>query len=280
MPRGNFPWYLQRFEPVHCGRALCVHCTCTVRALSKHTPTHTHVPSWGWKHTGLCRSQEWQKKKTDGDCERHMSPSMSMNWLCPTEAVKNPEKDFYIEISYNKYVGSYIHTNIRTYIQYIQPNVRTCRECAARPETRRQDFCRRYPHQKGLHISYFKTAHRASERTYICSYMQISYSTHIHTYIHTYTYNTCKQTYIHTYRQTDIHTYVRTYIHTCMHAYIRHMPNACVLTVHAQCTHSARHSARSSARAENVVNSTSSAEIAWNHKKKYPETCFFFVFDA
>ena len=41
MPKGIFPWYLQRFEPVHCGRALCVHCTCTVRALSKHT----HVPS-------------------------------------------------------------------------------------------------------------------------------------------------------------------------------------------------------------------------------------------
>ena len=44
--RGHFLWYLQRFEPVHCGRALCVHCTCTVRALSKHT----RVPRWGWKH--------------------------------------------------------------------------------------------------------------------------------------------------------------------------------------------------------------------------------------
>ena len=35
MCRGHFLWYLQRFELVHCGRALCVHCTCTVRALLK-----------------------------------------------------------------------------------------------------------------------------------------------------------------------------------------------------------------------------------------------------
>ena len=42
----------------------------------------------------------------------------------------------------------------------------------------------------------------------------------------------------------------------------RSRPSACVLTVHAQCTHSARHSARSSARAGNGVNSTSSVEMA------------------
>ena len=222
MPRGNFPWYLQRFEPVHCGRALCVHCTCTVRCTVKtHTHTHTHVPSWGWKHTGLCRSQEWQKKKTDGDCERHMSPSMSMNWLCPTEAVKNPEKDFYIEISYNKYVGSYIHTNIRTYIRtYSQ----TCEHAASAQlgqKTRRQDFCRRYPQK----VCIYPTSKRFQKGH---TYVHTCKHTYTHTYIHTY----IQTKYIHTDRHTDMHASR----HANMHACICGKPNACVLTVHAQCT--------------------------------------------
>ena len=84
-------------------------------------------------------------------------------------------------------------------------------------------------------------------------------------------------------RQTDRQTYRHT--HTCMYA-SRHANmhtricgrlHACVLTVHAQCTYSARHSARRSARAENGVNSTSCVEIASNQFKGYLEACFFCV---
>ena len=63
---------------------MAVHCACTVK-------THTCAQVRLETYTGLCRSQEWQKKKTERDCERHMSPFVSMNWFCPTEAVKNPE---------------------------------------------------------------------------------------------------------------------------------------------------------------------------------------------
>ena len=75
-PRGHFLWYLQRFQPVHCGRALCVHCTCTVRALSKHT-------SWGWKHTRLMQKPRMagENRKRLRNCRWHMSPSVSMNWF-------------------------------------------------------------------------------------------------------------------------------------------------------------------------------------------------------
>ena len=50
--RGHFVWEFAPFR----ARALL---PCTVRALSKHSG----APSCGWTHTGLCRSQEGQKKK-------------------------------------------------------------------------------------------------------------------------------------------------------------------------------------------------------------------------
>ena len=70
----------------------------------------------------------------------------------------------------------------------------------------------------------------------VCKYPNSKRFQKVHTYIHTCIHAN-KHTYIQTDRQTDIHTYVRTYIHTYMYACIHtHMPNACVLTVHAQCT--------------------------------------------
>ena len=60
--------------------------------------------------------------------------------------------------------------------------------------------------------------------------------TYVHTCKHTYTH-----TYIHTYIQikyihTDRHTDMHASRHANMHACICGKPNACVLTVHAQCT--------------------------------------------
>ena len=119
------------------------------------------------------------------------------------------------------YLRTYIHTYIHTYIRtYIQPYMRTCEHAATEQlgqKTRRQDFCRRYTQK-------------------VCKYPNSKRFQKVHTYIHTCIHAN-KHTYIHTDRQTDIHTYVRTYIHTYMYACIHtHMPNACVLTVHAQCT--------------------------------------------
>ena len=71
---------------------MAVHCACTVRAPCVHCQnTHVCPGEAGNIYTGLCRSQEWQKKKIERDRERHMSPFVSMNWFCATEAVKNPE---------------------------------------------------------------------------------------------------------------------------------------------------------------------------------------------
>ena len=203
MPRGNFPWYLQRFEPVHCGRALCVHCTCTVRALSKHTPTHTHTRAQLRLETyrtlqkpGMAEEENrWRLRKT------HVSVYV-YELAVSHRGCEESRKDFYIEISYNKYVGSYIHTNIRTYIRtYSQ----TCEHAASAQlgqKTRRQDFCRRYP-QKVCIYPNFKTF---SERTYICSYMQTCKHTYIHTYI-----NIPPTKYIHMFIHANIHTYIQTY---------------------------------------------------------------------
>ena len=58
-------------------------------------------------------------------------------------------------------------------------------------------------------------------------HMQHIHSSHIHTYIHTYTH-----THIHTYTHTYIHTYTHTYIHTHIHTYI-HTYNTYIHT----CTH-------------------------------------------
>ena len=247
MPRGNFPWYLQRFEPVHCGRALCVHCTCTVRALSKHTPTHTHTRAQLRLETyrtlqkpGMAEEENrWRLRKT------HVSVYV-YELAVSHRGCEESRKDFYIEISYNKYVGSYIHTNIRTYIRtYSQ----TCEHAASAQlgqKTRRQDFCRRYPQK----VCIYPTSKRFQKGH---TYVHTCKHTYTHTYIHTY----IQTKYIHTDRHTDMHASR----HANMHACICGKPNACVLTVHAQCTHSARHSARRSARAENGVNSTSSLKL-------------------
>ena len=118
-----------------------------------------------------------------------------------------------------------------------------------------------HPPNQATAVSFSDETCKPSRHTYtqkVCKYPNSKRFQKVHTYIHTCIHAN-KHTYIHTYRQTYLRTYIHTYMYACIHT---HMPNACVLTVHAQCTHSARHSARRSARAENVVNSTSSAEIA------------------
>ena len=251
MPRGNFPWYLQRFEPVHCGRALCVHCTCTVRALSKHTP-HTHTRAQLRLETYRTLQKPGMAEEENRKRLRKTHVSVYVYELALSHrGCKESRKDFYIEISYNKYVGGYIHTNIRTYI-------RTCEHAATAQlgqKTRRQDFCRRTPRRFAYIL--FQNVFRKDKHRFIHT------RKHVHTYIHTYI-QTYIQTNIHTYIHTFLHTYIQTYIHTdmhpdmqtCMHAYA-----ASGMRVFWQCTHSARHSARRSARAENGVNSTSSLKL-------------------
>ena len=257
MPRGNFPWYLQRFDAtVHCRRALCR--KCTVRALCVHcqnTHPHTHTRAQLRLETYRTLQKPGMAEEENRKRLRKTHVSVYVYELALSHrGCKESRKDFYIEISYNKYVGGYIHTNIRTYI-------RTCEHAATAQlgqKTRRQDFCRRTPRRFAYIL--FQNVFRKDKHRFI--------HTRKHAYIHTYI-----QTYIHTDKHTYIHTYIPTYIHTDIHTY-RHASrhanmhacicgkrNACVLTVHAQCTHSARHSARRSARAENGVNSTSSLKL-------------------
>ena len=156
-PRGHFLWYLQRFEPLHCGRALCVHCTCTVRALSKHT----RVPSWGWEHIGLCRSQEWQKKEIERDCGIAADTCLLLClWIgsVPQRLWRIQKIFLYREILVHIYISvrTYVHTYKLTYIHrymhtYIHTYVQTYMHMGQAfhaaeqlsQKTRRQDFCRR-----------------------------------------------------------------------------------------------------------------------------------------
>ena len=133
-----------------------VHCACTVRALCVHcqnTHPHTHTRAQLRLETyrtlqkpGMAEEENrWRLRKT------HVSVYV-YELAVSHRGCEESRKDFYIEISYNKYVGSYIHTNIRTYIRtYSQ----TCEHAASAQlgqKTRRQDFCRRYP-QKVCNIS-------------------------------------------------------------------------------------------------------------------------------
>ena len=200
-----------------------VHCACTVRALCVHcqnTHPHTHTRAQLRLETyrtlqkpGMAEEENrWRLRKT------HVSVYV-YELAVSHRGCEESRKDFYIEISYNKYVGSYIHTNIRTYIRtYSQ----TCEHAASAQlgqKTRRQDFCRRYPQK----VCIYPTSKRFQKG---------------HTYVHT-----CKHTYTHTY----IHTYIQTKyaghacIQTCKHACMHMRQAECVCfdsarTVHAQCT--------------------------------------------
>ena len=119
-----------------------VHCACTVRALCVHcqnTHPHTHTRAQLRLETyrtlqkpGMAEEENrWRLRKT------HVSVYV-YELAVSHRGCEESRKDFYIEISYNKYVGSYIHTNIRTYIRtYSQTCERTCSECAARPENKK-----------------------------------------------------------------------------------------------------------------------------------------------
>ena len=87
MPRGIFPWYLQRFEPVHCGRALCVHCTCTVRALSKHT----HVPAEAGNIQHFAAAMNGRRGKQKEIAKLQLSHVSVYELALSSKAVKNPE---------------------------------------------------------------------------------------------------------------------------------------------------------------------------------------------
>ena len=100
----------------------------------------------------------------------------------------------------------YLHTYIHTYVHtYIQPYMRTCEHAATEQlgqKTRRQDFCRRYTQK----VCKYPNSKRFQKVHGTFAYVSDRHSPYVHTYMHTYI----------------LHT-----IHT-------HMPNACVLTVHAQ----------------------------------------------
>ena len=121
-------------------RALYVHCACTVKTHTTHTHTRAQLRLETYRtlqKPGMAEEENrWRLRKT------HVSVYV-YELAVSHRGCEESRKDFYIEISYNKYVGSYIHTNIRTYIRtYSQ----TCEHAASAQlgqKTRRQDFCRR-----------------------------------------------------------------------------------------------------------------------------------------
>ena len=124
---------------------VAVHCACTVRALCVHcqnTHPHTHTRAQLRLETYRTLQKPGMAEEENRKRLRKTHVSVYVYELALSHrGCKESRKDFYIEISYNKYVGGYIHTNIRTYI-------RTCEHAATAQlgqKTRRQDFCRRYP---------------------------------------------------------------------------------------------------------------------------------------
>ena len=124
---------------------MAVHCACTVRALCVHcqnTHPHTHTRAQLRLETYRTLQKPGMAEEENRKRLRKTHVSVYVYELALSHrGCKESRKDFYIEISYNKYVGGYIHTNIRTYI-------RTCEHAATAQlgqKTRRQDFCRRYP---------------------------------------------------------------------------------------------------------------------------------------
>ena len=122
---------------------VAVHCACTVRALCVHcqnTHPHTHTRAQLRLETYRTLQKPGMAEEENRKRLRKTHVSVYVYELALSHrGCKESRKDFYIEISYNKYVGGYIHTNIRTYI-------RTCEHAATAQlgqKTRRQDFCRR-----------------------------------------------------------------------------------------------------------------------------------------
>ena len=126
-------------------RALYVHCACTVKT---HTHRHTHTHTRAKLRLETYRTLQKPGMAEEENRKRLRKTHVSVyvyELALSHRGCEESTKDIYIEISYNKYVGSYIHINIRTYIRTYSHTCERAATAQLGQKTRRQDFCRRYP---------------------------------------------------------------------------------------------------------------------------------------